>query len=292
MTFFPDYPRISAALMEEPWAIVPEHHRSLVRQLEAFVATPAVAALPSQRDRGPKPLAEGQLNYITTFDPQSRLGLINVHGVIGKGLSTLAMDCGGVDLNQIQDGLDQLTGLSPRAVLMHFNSPGGTVTGLQETAAAIDSFRTSVAPVFGYTDSMACSAAYWLATACDTFHTSASALIGSIGVMCAITDSSQQAAAEGRKVHVITSGEQKARGYPGVPVTEAQLNAIRASVSRMEARFFGQVQSRRPGVDPAIAFTGDYWPAQDSPAGLADGFLASRKAHIAFVQQTLAAAKR
>lgn len=287
--FFAEYPRISAALMHEPWAIIPAHHQSMVEQLGAYIANPAAAPMAGIRLGGRSELPAGALNSITTYDAASGLGIISARGVIGKGLSQLAMDCGGLDLNQIEDGLDQMRGMKPKAVAIHFNSPGGAVTGVQECAAAIESFGAQVAPVFGYTDTMAASAAYWLACSCDMFHAAGSALVGSIGVYSSLVDSSAEAAAAGRKVYVVTSGAQKARGYPGVPVTPEHLTAVQAGVQRAEARFFGHVSARRQGVNGAEAFTGDYWPAQDAPFGLTDGFIRSRGDHLAFVLQTVAA---
>jgi len=284
---FAELPRIAAALLTEPWMIIPAHHRSLVQQVDAFVQNRAFEAAVSPRAGlfDDPPLPPGSINRVATFDKQSKVAVINVRGVTGKGLSNLSMNCGGVCLDQVENALDQLRGMSPSAVAMHFSSPGGSVNGTEECGAAIRAFSEEVCPVFGYTDTMACSAAYWLASACDTFHAAPSAYVGSIGVYSYMIDDSAEWAANGRKMILAASGPQKAAGFPGVPVSEEQIAALRATVSRMAARFHAQVRSRRAGIGDE-ALDGAAWPAQDAPPALHDGFLRNRTDHLAYTYRS------
>ena len=276
---FFELPRIASALLHEPWMILPGMHRSLLQQVEAFLDQRATAPRAGFFDEPPLP--PGAINRVCTFDKQSGLAVLNVKGIIGKGLSTLSMNCGGVCLDQVEGALDQLRSMPVKAVALHFNSPGGSVNGTEECAQAIRAFSQDIAPVFGYTDTMACSAAYWLAAACDSFHAAPSAYIGSIGVYSYLVDDSAQWASEGRKMILVASGPQKAAGFPGVAVTEEQVTALRDTIARMASRFAAHVTSRRAGVD-ASAFSGAAWAAQDAPPALHDGFMRSRADHLAY----------
>jgi ClpP class serine protease len=79
------------------------------------------------------------------------------------------------------------------SILLHIDSPGGTITGLPELAAKI---REVSKPVVAYTEGTAASAAYWVASQADNVLLSESAEVGSIGVYVALLD--QSAALEER----------------------------------------------------------------------------------------------
>ena len=61
-----------------------------------------------------------------------------------------------------------------------FDSPGGAVTGAHEAAQAIHSATT---PTHAVAVGACCSAAYWLASACDTIEASPAAHIGCLGTL-------------------------------------------------------------------------------------------------------------
>ena len=290
---FFELPRISAALLHKPWMILPSIHRSLIDQVSSFIESrshPAAAGKNAIFEETPLP--PGAINRLTTYDKASGLAVINARGVIGKGLSTLAMNCGGLCVDQIEQSLEQLRSKNPKAVAIHINSPGGTVNGTEECGHALRAFSAEVAPVHAFTDTMCASAAYWLAASCDTLHVAPSAYVGSIGVYSYLVDDSAAWAAEGRRMILVASGPQKAAGFPGTVVTDEQVAELRATVGRMAKRFESYVMSRRPGIDANSAFSGAAWAAQDAPAGVHDGYLRSRSDHLAFVLASAGRYKR
>jgi len=275
--FFHELPRITAALLTEPWMIVPSHHRALLEQCESFLQR-NVSAFVARTAGADKP-PPGALNHLTTYDKDSGLAVLNVRGILGKGIPAWMFEYGFVSLDDIEGGLDLLRALPVKSVALHINSPGGTVNGVEEAAAAVRAFSEEVAPVFAYTDTLACSAAYWLAASANTFHAAPSAYIGSIGVYSYLIDSSALWARSGLKMVLASSGSQKAAGFPGVEVTQEQTDALRAGVARMADRFFHYVRTRRAGVGED-ALDGDFWPAQDAPGALHDGLMRSRSDHL------------
>ncbi len=260
---FPASPA-GASLPCEPWLM----NATTLRFLSMLPPGPVAAAA--------TPPAPGALNSVCTFDPGSRLAVIRVMGILSKG------DAGPASLDAVEDALDLLRERRPRAVAIHFNTPGGTANGLPEASAAIRAFSREVAPVLAYTDTMCLSGGYWLAAACDCFHAAPSAYVGDLGAHAALMDDSAHLMAEGVKVHLAASGPLKASGFTGQPVTPAQLAALQGAVARLSARFRAHVTARRPGIAPA-AFSGGIWAAQDAPTRLHDGLLMSRSAHLAAI---------
>lgn len=287
---FSDLPHIAAKLMHEPWLILPSVHLSMVEQLEAHRALPPAMRQEKMAAREKKPVEEekpeGWVNRITTFDKASGLAFINVEGVIGKKLGWFESMCGGFDLNALEDGLEKLADLRPSAVQLYLDTPGGTVTGVAEAAAAIEEFSGMVAPVHAYVDIMCCSAGEWLAAGATSRCAAGSALLGSIGVYNAMFDQSARYAEQGVTVHLKSSGPLKGAGYPGTRPTDRQLEAMQDEVNRLAGQFFGQMTRRqsamgRAALDPATHFTGGTFRA-DTPGGaaLVDAIVPSRRAHM------------
>lgn len=156
-------------------------------------------------------------------------------------------------------------------LLLHLGSPGGEVSGAFDAARAIKAYAAMVGkPVFAYTDSQACSAAYALACAASKVILSESATLGSIGVIQASVDTTKQDAMLGMQFNVIASGDRKADGNPHVPLSDDARAAMQASVMASAAVFFALVKEAR-GVDAeamqAACFVGEAAVAN----GLADG---------------------
>lgn len=69
-----------------------------------------------------------------------------------------------------------------KAVVVLFDSPGGSVAGVAEAAARIAAVSAGDTPVVAVADHLAASAAYWLAASCTALVASPSSQAGSVGV--------------------------------------------------------------------------------------------------------------
>ncbi len=69
-----------------------------------------------------------------------------------------------------------------KSLILHVDSPGGEANGCDELAAAIYAARGKK-PITAFVSGMACSAAYWIASAADRIVVSDLAVLGSIGVV-------------------------------------------------------------------------------------------------------------
>lgn len=173
------------------------------------------------------------------------------------------------------------------AILMVFDSPGGTVAGTGELAADIAA-ATKQKTVIGLAEDMCCSACYWAASQVTQLFSQPAAMVGSIGTYGVVYDQSAAAAQEGVKVHVIRAGDMKGVGTPGTEVTTQQLLEIQKEIDALNEVFLSGIACGRAGKLSADEVrelaTGQVWIGQAAAdAGLTDG--------VANIDQALAVAR-
>ena len=130
------------------------------------------------------------------------------------------------------------------AILLHVDSPGGTVSGTHDLAADIRAVGDKK-PVHAYGEDLVASAAFWDAAQAARFSTGPTALVGSIGVLHVIHDLSRLADKEGIEVHVVKFGAHKGSGVPGTAITEEQLAKYQELVDSFGADFISAVAAGR-----------------------------------------------
>lgn len=133
---------------------------------------------------------------------------------------------------------------SVSSILLHIDSPGGTVAGTADLATDVRN-AAKQKPTWSYIEDMGASAAYWIASQTSKIVANQTALVGSIGTVTMLVDSSGKAEKEGIKVHVIATGEHKAPGVPGVPVTDSQIAEMQSKVNELNKHFLSAVSDGR-----------------------------------------------
>ncbi len=141
-----------------------------------------------------------------------------------------------------------------KAVFLDIDSPGGTVAGTPELAAAVSALNDRK-PVYAFSSGLMCSAAYWIASQTRAIYATPSARVGSIGVVQAVIDDSARLHAAGIKVEVFAVGKYKAMGAPGTPLNEDQRELIRSNLAETAAEFHAAVLSKGRKI-PAEAMEG------------------------------------
>lgn len=131
-----------------------------------------------------------------------------------------------------------------RGILLHIDSPGGHVAGVQELADEVKA-TDKVKPVHAHLDDLGASAAYWVASQARHVTANATAQVGSIGVIAIVDDTSGAAELEGVKVHVVATAERKGDFAPGVPVSDDALAALREEVADTHEHFLAAVSRGR-----------------------------------------------
>jgi ClpP class serine protease len=127
----------------------------------------------------------------------------------------------------------------PSVVILCIDSPGGVVSGLNETVYALRrmSQETGV-PLVAYVNELAASAAFALCCACSKVLCPPSAIVGSIGVISTMISQSERDKKDGFDVRLLTSGARKADGHIHAPITDAAVNAEMSRVEKLATTFF------------------------------------------------------
>ncbi len=168
---------------------------------------------------------------------------------------------------------DAPTAQRPKAVVLRIDSPGGVVSGLNETVFALRRMaKESGIPLVAYVDELAASAAYAIACACSEIVMPPSAIAGSVGVISAMYDVTEADAKAGLKFVTLTSGARKADGHPHIAITDAALNAEQRRVDKLAAQFFRIVSTARGiPVEKVESFQAGIFLAREAVAkGLAN----------------------
>lgn len=237
------FPHLYNALHFEPWLITESMHATLCALLAERIAMEPMAA------PGGVKVSElfGDLPKMTVANG---IAEIPVNGPIGKGLGNLEKSCGATSIEDVQANVsDALANPAVRGILLNINSPGGTITGIPETAAMIARAKEQK-PVVAFTDGMMASAAYWLGSQADMIVASKSASVGSIGVYIPWQDTSRRAEAMGVKTGVVTNtgGTYKGMGYPGTSYSEEQMAFMKERANELFGMFKADILSQRPSV--------------------------------------------
>jgi protease-4 len=132
------------------------------------------------------------------------------------------------------------------AIVLDFDSPGGTVDGTEDFAKAI---KNSKKPVVGFVDGLSASAAYW-ATSQTSYVISNSAVsswIGSIGTFITHVDTSKALDEKGLKVTLITADKstEKTLGNPYEPLSEEAQKMYKQELNNINDHFISEVKSGR-----------------------------------------------
>lgn len=169
------------------------------------------------------------------------IGLIPMHGAMHKGWSKF----GGVDTVQTRRMIRAaLAEPSIAALVLHIDSPGGTVSGTKELADEVLAAKKKK-PIWAYVEDLGASAAYWVASQTDRIVANEMAEVGSIGTVAVVDDFSGKAEMNGVKVHVISTGPYKGAFVQGAPVPEHHLADLRRRVEAMNQFFQTAVSTGR-----------------------------------------------
>jgi signal peptide peptidase SppA len=145
------------------------------------------------------------------------------------------------------------------------NSPGGSVSGVDEAADAIAQ-AAKIKPVIVQVEGQMASAAYYLGSQGTEIRAGRGDMIGSIGTRLVVYDTSKMADAAGIKVLAIDSGEYKSAGEPGTVVTDNHIRFFQDIVDAYQAQFAEVVKSGRLYSRKEFDYIADgrMWLAEDA----------------------------
>jgi len=157
-------------------------------------------------------------------------------------------------------------------IVLHIDSPGGEVTGIDDTADMIRQVNAQK-PVIAYSNGMMASAAYWLGSVAEKIYISQTAEVGSIGVWTMHSDYTKFFEDQGIKNTVIRDGEHKALGLPYEELSEEAREIWQAQIKQLREIFAEEVaKARNLPVDAIIETKSETFIGEKAVTnGFADG---------------------
>jgi signal peptide peptidase SppA len=245
------------AVYDAPWAILP----SALAAIRDWAADPSTQIALMRQEQEPRP-------------PSGSVAVIPVYGVIEHRSDWMMEMFGGVSIDGLRESLHAaLTDPGVRAVVLDIDSPGGTVAGVTEFAAEVRAARGGTKPIVAVANTLAASAAYWLASQADEVVVTPSGSVGSVGVYAIHQDASRMLDEMGITTTIISAGPHKTEANEFEPLTDEARSDIQTRVDGSYSRFLGDVAAgRRVAVETVEAEFGG-GRVLDAEAALAAGMV-------------------
>lgn len=209
------------------------------------------------------------------------VAVVPIRGVMNSHEGPGACD----NYDAIRRRMEQAIAHKPVAIVLSIDSPGGMVAGCMELAGDLRRMCADAGlRLESYVDGHATSAAYALACAGSQITIPSTGIVGSIGTITELVDSTALDAAMGLKFHVLASGERKTDGNPHAKISDVALKMVGSQLAELSETLFAFVAAHRPiTVDEVRDLqAGKLIGANAERAGLADhvGTLSSLVARL------------
>lgn len=233
------FENLLAAFEAEPWAIQ--------REKLGFLADILVARAAGEKlfsSEFAAAVSDARAKEIAETD--GKVAVIPVYGVLANKMDAFSAMSGGTSYAGIKRQLHSaLANQDVKAVVFDIDSPGGSVPGTEELGNEIRSLRGGDKPIIAQVNSLAASAAYWIASSADEIVVTPSGRAGSIGVYTAHDDVSAALEKRGIKRTYISAGKHKVEGNETEPLGKDTLAHIQDGVDYSYQRFLAAVADGR-----------------------------------------------
>ncbi len=225
--------RILSSFSSTPWAILPDK----LAEISAFLRLASTSGLDEHAIRAEAPRPEPQR--------VESVAVLPVFGTIFPRANVMSDFSGGTSLEILSKRFRAfLSDPSVSAIVLDVDSPGGAVAGVQEFAEEVFAARATKR-IVAVADTMAASAAYWIASAASEFVASPGSEVGSIGVILEHVDWTKANEESGLKVTLLSAGKYKTTGSPDLPLDETSTELLQGLVDRAYKAFTDAVARYR-----------------------------------------------
>jgi ClpP class serine protease len=216
------------------WAMLPEAVENLVSIAERSV------------DVNPQVLEAYRARSVDNADrlrARDGVGILYAEGPMFKKSNLMTSISGATSYQTLAKDLQvALDDRALHSIAMLIDSPGGEANGADEFAAMVHA-ANKVKPVTAFVSGMGASAAYWIASAAGRIVLSEGSMVGSIGVVLGINDTSMADEKRGiRKLQFVSSQSPNKRPDPN---TESGKSHIQAMVDSLASVFISKVAAYR-----------------------------------------------
>jgi signal peptide peptidase SppA len=230
------YQAILRAVGETAWAILPEKMDAICELLRMRSSGHIFTAKEVAARIGSKP---------AQVPGGNRVAVISIFGVIAQRLGMMEQISGGMATEALDRAITEAANDPDiKTIVLNVDSPGGSVFGVAESATLIYEARKKKR-IVAVVNSMAASAAYWIASAATEIVITPNGIAGSIGVLSVYTSTERMDKKLGLKTTVFRRPEGKAEGAGGEDLTAAAEKARQKMVDDYYSAFIDAVARHR-----------------------------------------------
>lgn len=255
-------------LASQVWAIEPEMLERM-RQIASREYSDIEAV---ERERG-VPLE----NTRKTEVREGGVAIIPITGPIFRYANIFVNYCGGTATSLLARDFHQcLENPNVKSIIFEINSPGGEATGISEFAEMVYQARGRK-PLTARVGGHGCSAAYWIASACDEIVCADTAVLGSIGCCVTLLDTTEADKKLGYKEKTLRSNVSPNKCLD--PTTTEGEKQLQATIDVIGEVFVAAV-ARNRGISPEKVISDYGAGAVSVGAGAVTAGLADRLANL------------
>jgi signal peptide peptidase SppA len=214
--------RLIAEFNSIPWAVLPETLQAMQMVLHRWASGARLSPEEIRAAVGDTPATQAARRDRERAAGGPMIGVLPVFGVIGHRASLVYDTSSGVNTStELLSAAFRKMLVDERvsAIVLDIDSPGGSVYGVSELADEIYASRGQKR-IVASVNSLAASAAYWIASAADEVVITPGGEAGSIGVWGAHVDASKYWEKEGLKWTLVSAGKYKVEGNEFGPLDD------------------------------------------------------------------------
>lgn len=233
----PRYAHIISYVLNTPWAITSEKLLTIMDLLAFYAEGHKFTAAEVQERIGAASRS--------TSRTAGAVAVLPLQGIIAQRMGIMTETSGGTSTEAFSRQFRAAVA-DPQigAIVIDVDSPGGTVSGVDELSAEIHGARGQK-PIVAVANSLAASAAYWIASAADQVVVTPTGEVGSIGVLAAHEDASAYYEQLGVKTTLVSAGKYKGEGNPYEPLSDDARAYLQERVNEYYGQFVDAVARNR-----------------------------------------------
>jgi len=240
--------RVFDAIINEPWAIQQEALETILdiadRQIRG-ADLDEIRAIYAERIQAVEAVGGTPMEGTARVTVRDGIAVVPVIGPIFRRANLFTSVSGATAIDSLaKDFTAAFNAPEISGVLLAVDSPGGTVNGTNELAKMIRSAADQgTKPVLAHVSGSATSGALWIASAVHRITVDETALVGSIGVVMAGTDTRERDRARGIKdVQIVSSQSPNKRPDPA---TDEGVATLQARVDKLAQVFIEAIAVNR-----------------------------------------------
>ena len=224
------------------WAITESGMDQIMHAIEGLEHKDVLDAAQVEDATKNRGVLEGDKEYKyedDMYEVNGSMATMPVYGKMFPRANMMTRLSGGTSTRKLGRAIDEVEEREDiEKLMMVFDSPGGSIQGLTNTARKVRNMETDT---LAFAEGLMASAAYFIGSAADRLVASPDSMVGAIGSVAKIVSRAGKLEDEGYDVKVIRSAEKKAKPNPSEPIDEDSVKEVQKLVNAAHEQFVRQV---------------------------------------------------